>query len=134
MSPIYHTIIARHTITLSSSSGRVDCTPLSLGVGVVDIVMRGQYPAPSFRNDLWLPVSRLEKARVAPSTKHQDELGFEFNFSKVSRQDEGSNSTFQKFPAKTIRIQLFESFPPRREFEFNFSNVPRQDEGSNSTF
>jgi hypothetical protein len=27
--------------------------------------------------------------------------GFEFNFSKVSRQDEGSNSIFQKFPAKT---------------------------------
>ena len=36
--------------------------------------------------------------------------------------NEGSNSTFQKFPAKTrIRIQLFKSFPPRRGFEFNSS-------------
>jgi hypothetical protein len=41
--------------------------------------------------------------------------GYEFNFSKVSRQDEGSTSTFLKFPAKTrVRIQLFKSFPPRR--------------------
>ena len=30
---------------------------------------------------------------------------FEFNFHKVSRQDEGPNSTFTKFPAKTrVRI------------------------------
>jgi hypothetical protein len=36
----------------------------------------------------------------------------------ISRQDEGSNSTFQKFPAKTrVRIQLFKSFPPRRGFD-----------------
>jgi hypothetical protein len=47
----------------------------------------------------------------------------EFNFHKVSRQDEGPNS-----------IQLFKSFPPRRGLEFNFSKVSRQDEGSNSTF
>jgi hypothetical protein len=61
--------------------------------------------------------------------------GFEFNFSNLSRQDEVSNSTFQKFPAKTrVRIQLFKSFPPRRGFEFNFSKVSRRDEGSNSTF
>jgi hypothetical protein len=46
--------------------------------------------------------------------------------------NEGSNSTFQKFPAKTrVRIQLFKSFPPRRGFELNFSKVFRQDEGSN---
>ena len=37
--------------------------------------------------------------------------GFEFNFSKVSRWDEGSNSTFQKFPAKMrVRILLFQMF------------------------
>ena len=82
----------------------------------------------------------------------QDRRGFEFNFyqDEVSLQVEGSNSTFQKFPAKTrVRIQLFKSFPPRRGFEFNFSKVSRQsrrgfefnfskvsrqNEGSNSTF
>jgi hypothetical protein len=54
---------------------------------------------------------------------------------KVSRQDEGSNSTFQRFPANTrIRIQLFKSFPPSRGFEFNFSKVSRQAEDSNPTF
>ena len=40
---------------------------------------------------------------------------------KVSRQDEGPNSTFTKFPAKMrVRIQLYK--------------VSRQDEGPNSTF
>ena len=51
-------------------------------------------------------------------TAGRGQRGFEFNFSKVSRQDEDSNSTFQKFPAKTrVRIKLFKSFPPRRGFE-----------------
>jgi hypothetical protein len=35
--------------------------------------------------------------------------GVEFNFSKVSRQDEGSNSTFQKFPAKTTYLPSLRS-------------------------
>ena len=89
--------------------------------------------------------SNVEGGRRSNSTfqSFPPRRGFEFNFSKVSRQDEdsnstfqkfpanqdeGSNSTFQKFPAKTrVRIQLFKSFPPRRGFEFNFSKVSRQD-------
>jgi hypothetical protein len=44
---------------------------------------------------------------------------------KVSRQHEGSNSTFQKIPAKTrVRIQLFKSFPPKRVFELTFQKFP----------
>jgi hypothetical protein len=84
--------------------------------------------------------TELNECHVGGVTAGRGQRGFEFNFSKVSRQNEGSNSTFsnstfQKFPAKTrVRIQLFESFPPRRGFEFNFSKVFRQDEGSNSTF
>jgi hypothetical protein len=69
---------------------------------------------------------------IHPSNKwydtphHDDVCGVDCRSSKdrgmhkVSRQDERANSTFTKFPAKTrVRIQLLQSFPPRREAEFN---------------
>jgi hypothetical protein len=78
------------------------------------------------------PPRRGSKFKIQMDPGALQKLGGD-NFSKVSRQDEGSNSTFQKFPAKTrVRIQLFKSFPPSRGFEFNFSKVSRQDEGSNA--
>ena len=62
----------------------------------------------------------LEYARLLP--KRGVELNFqkgfpprrvdEFNFRNVSRQDEGSNCTFEKFPAKTrVRIGFEKGFP-----------------------
>ena len=71
---------------------------MRLGRATRGMVVSGQFPA---------------KSRVR--------IGANSTFRKFSRQDEDSNSIFQKFPAKfktfspktRVRIQLFKTFPPQ---------------------